>query len=60
MGRFFDPIFAMCVGTTAAVIRIRREQVAKYPDQENDLGSLWKKADKMGRDYLAAYQNVEK
>jgi Non-classical export protein 1 len=60
MCRFFDPIFAICVGSTAAAIRIRREQIAKYPEQENDFGTLWKKAQRMSRGYLTAYRNVEK
>jgi Non-classical export protein 1 len=57
--RFIDPIFAVCVGTTAAAIRIRREQIAKYPDQENDWGNLWKKAQRMGKGYLTEYREME-
>ena len=57
--RFFDPVFAICVGSAAAAIKIRREQDAKYPDQENDFPSLWKKAQMMGRGYLNAYREVD-
>jgi hypothetical protein len=52
-------VFAICVGSTAAAIRIRREQIAKYPDHENDFRSLWNKAQGMGRNYLTAYREVE-
>ncbi|ERF73208.1 hypothetical protein EPUS_03049 [Endocarpon pusillum Z07020] len=57
ISKFFDPIFAICVGTTAAAIRIRREQLAKYPDQDNDFASLWKKAQNMGKGYITTYRD---
>lgn len=45
------------MGTTAAAIRIRREQLAKHPDQDNDFASLWKKAQNMGKGYLTTYRD---
>lgn len=59
LGRFFDPIFAICVGTAAAAIRIRREQIAKYPDRENDFRRLWKKAQRMSKGYFTSYRDME-
>ena len=58
--RFVDPVFAICIGSTAAAIRIRREQVAHNPDQPNDFASLWKKAQRMGWGYMTAYREIEK
>jgi hypothetical protein len=58
--RFVDPVFAICVGSAAAAIRIRREQIAKHPDQENDFANLWKKAQRMGKGYVTAYRDAEK
>ena len=53
--RFFDPIFAVCVGVSAAALRIRREERDKYPDQNNELGALWTKGLRMGRGYVGGY-----
>lgn len=59
ISKFVDPIFAICVGTAAAAVRIRREELAKYPDQGNDFGSLWKKAQRMSKGYLTTYGQVK-
>ena len=38
--RVVDPVFAVCIGVSAAAIRIRREQIEKFPEQENEIGNL--------------------
>ena len=58
--RFFDPIFAVCVGISAAALRIRREEKEKYPDQNNDYRSLWAKGLRMGNGYFRGYRKEEK
>lgn len=53
--RFFDPIFAVCVGVSAAALRIRREEKRKYPDENNDYSTLWAKGMRMGKGYFGGY-----
>lgn len=53
--RFFDPIFAVCIGVSAAALRIRREEKEKYPDENNDYSALWAKGVRMGRGYFGGY-----
>ncbi|EAW23029.1 uncharacterized protein NFIA_017300 [Aspergillus fischeri NRRL 181] len=36
--RFADPIFAFTIGTSAALIRIRREEREKHPEQAGEIG----------------------
>jgi Non-classical export protein 1 len=55
--RFFDPVFAVCVGISAATLRIRREEKEKYPDENNDYGALWAKGVRMGKGYFGGYQD---
>ncbi|EXJ80074.1 hypothetical protein A1O3_08360, partial [Capronia epimyces CBS 606.96] len=50
--RFIDPVFAVCVGLSAAAVRIRREQREKYPDQDSSLPALWQKGVSMTRRYF--------
>ncbi|PYI16194.1 hypothetical protein BO86DRAFT_392161 [Aspergillus japonicus CBS 114.51] len=33
-----DPIFAFAIGTTAALLRIQREQREKFPERAKDIG----------------------
>lgn len=58
--RFVDPVFAVCVGLSAAAVRIRREQREKYPDQDSSLQSLWQKGLRMTRRYFAAEVETDK
>lgn len=55
--RFFDPVFAVCVGISAAAVRIRREEKEKYPDQNNDYSALWAKGVRMGKSYFGGHQD---
>lgn len=50
--RIFDPLFAVCVGISAAALRIRREEKEKYPDENNDYKALWAKGMRMGKGYI--------
>lgn len=59
MPRFFDPIFAICVGISAAALRIRREEREKYPEANNDYSALWAKGVRMGKGYFGGYQEEE-
>jgi hypothetical protein len=36
--RFADPIFAFTIGTSAALIRIRREEREKHPERAGEIG----------------------
>lgn len=36
--RIADPIFALTIGTSAALLRIQRDQREKFPDQAKDIG----------------------
>jgi len=56
ISKFFDPIFSICVGVSAAALRIRREQTEKYPEQNNDWPALWQKGVRMGRGYFGINQ----
>jgi Non-classical export protein 1 len=55
--RFFDPVFAVCVGISAAALRIRREEKEKYPDQNNDYRTLWAKGVRIGKGYFGCYKD---
>jgi hypothetical protein len=55
--RFCDPLFAMCVGISAAALRIHREEKEKYPKENNDYRALWAKGMHMGKGYLGGYQH---
>ncbi|KEF51280.1 uncharacterized protein A1O9_12630, partial [Exophiala aquamarina CBS 119918] len=52
--RFVDPIFAVCVGLSAATLRIRREQREKYPGQDSSPFALWQKGVRMSKRYFAS------
>ncbi|KIW79215.1 hypothetical protein Z517_05827 [Fonsecaea pedrosoi CBS 271.37] len=49
--KFVDPIFALCVGFSAAALRIQREQREKYPEQDSSFPALWQKGVKMNKVY---------
>lgn len=49
--RFVDPIFAVFVGLSAATLRIRREQLEKYPTENASPLALWQKGVRMGTSY---------
>ncbi|EXJ65830.1 uncharacterized protein A1O5_11071 [Cladophialophora psammophila CBS 110553] len=51
--RFIDPVFAVCVGLSAAALRIQREQREKYPQQDSSFPALWQKGHKMNKIYWA-------
>ncbi|KAL2420102.1 hypothetical protein ABEF95_006460 [Exophiala dermatitidis] len=53
ISKFIDPIFAVCVGLSAAAVRIRREEREKYPDQDSSFPALWHKGVMMTRSYYA-------
>ncbi|EXJ93303.1 hypothetical protein A1O1_01695 [Capronia coronata CBS 617.96] len=53
ISKIFDPIFAVCVGLSAATLRIQREQREKYPDQDSSLAALWQKSVRMTRRYFS-------
>ncbi|EHY61296.1 hypothetical protein HRR83_008994 [Exophiala dermatitidis] len=53
ISKFIDPIFAVCVGLSAAAVRIRREEREKYPDQDSSFPALWQKGVTMARSYYA-------
>ncbi|KAF7161829.1 hypothetical protein CNMCM6106_008940 [Aspergillus hiratsukae] len=36
--RFADPIFAFTIGTSAALIRLRREEREKHPERAGEIG----------------------
>ncbi|GFF43587.1 hypothetical protein IFM58399_06997 [Aspergillus lentulus] len=36
--RFADPVFAFTIGTSAALIRIRREEREKHPERAGEIG----------------------
>jgi Non-classical export protein 1 len=55
--RFFDPVFSICVGISAAALRIQREEKEKYPEQKNDFGALWIKGVGMSRNYFKSDQD---
>ena len=55
--RFFDPVFAVGVGISAAALRIRREEKEKYPNEKNNYSALWAKGVRMGKGYLGGYQD---
>jgi hypothetical protein len=57
--RFFDPVFAVCVGISAAALRIRREEKEKYPEENNEYSALWAKGVRMGKGYFGGYQDAE-
>jgi hypothetical protein len=50
-------LFAICVGISAAALRIRREEKEKYPEENNDYRALWAKGMHMGKGYLGGYQH---
>lgn len=52
MVRFFDPIFAVCMGFSAAAIRVKRETKERFPTEDNSYGALWKKGTVMSRNYF--------
>lgn len=56
ISKFFDPIFAMGVGISAAALRIRREEKEKYPQEENNWAALCQKGVRMGDGWIAHYQ----
>jgi len=58
--RFIDPVFAVCVGISAAALRIRREQREKYPDQDTSSGALWQKGVRMAGNYFGNDVKSEK
>lgn len=56
ISKFFDPIFAMGVGISAAALRIRREEKETYPEEENNWSALWQKGVRMGGGWIADLQ----
>ncbi|KAF7165652.1 hypothetical protein CNMCM5623_009791 [Aspergillus felis] len=38
ISKFADPIFAFTIGTSAALIRIRREEREKHPERAGEIG----------------------
>lgn len=58
--RFADPVFALFIGSTAAAVRVKREQKEKYPDQPNDWTSLAQKTERLGKGYWYGYDESGK
>jgi hypothetical protein len=56
ISKFFDPIFAMGVGISAAALRIRREEKEKYPEEENNWAALWQKGVRMGNGWVTDFR----
>lgn len=56
ISKFFDPIFAMGVGFSAAALRIRREEKEKNPQENNDWGALWQKGVRMSKGWYTHYE----
>ncbi|KIW99529.1 uncharacterized protein Z518_11268 [Rhinocladiella mackenziei CBS 650.93] len=52
ISKFVDPVFSVCVGLSAATLRIRRDQIEKYPDQDSSFTGLWQKGVRMGKSYF--------
>jgi len=52
INKYFDPIFAISMGFCAAALRIRRENIERFPEQNNSYGALWSKAVRRGKDYV--------
>jgi len=52
IARFFDPIFAICMGFSAAAIRVKRENKEKFPLEDNSYRALWQKGAVMSRNYF--------
>lgn len=50
--RFFDPIFAVCMGFSAAALRIKREQTQQFPKQDNSYPVLFQKGLRMSKGYF--------
>jgi hypothetical protein len=57
--RFIDPIFGVGVGISAAIVRIRREQNEKYPEQDNGIPALAQKARLMAGNAYERFVNGE-
>jgi Non-classical export protein 1 len=55
ISKFFDPIFAMGVGFSAAALRIRREEKENNPEEDNSWEALWQKGVRMGKGYVTKY-----
>ncbi|KAK5045025.1 hypothetical protein LTR84_010173 [Exophiala bonariae] len=51
ISKFVDPIFAVFIGLSAATLRIRREQLEKYPNENATPLALWQKGVRMGTSY---------
>lgn len=58
--RIVDPIFAICVGVSAAVLRIQREEREKYPDEDSSPAALWHKGVRMTKSYYGYEIKTEK
>lgn len=56
ISKFFDPIFAMGVGFSAAALRIRREEKEKNPEVDNSWVALWQKGVRMGKGWYNNYE----
>jgi len=52
MNKYFDPIFAISMGFCAAALRVRRESIERFPQQDNSYGALWSKVVVRGRGYF--------
>jgi hypothetical protein len=55
ISKFFDPIFAVGVGFSAAALRIRREEKEKHPEDDNSWEALWQKGVRIGKGYVTNY-----
>lgn len=50
--RFFDPVFSIGVGFSAAALRIQREQREKHREQNSDFPTLWAKGVRRAKIYF--------
>lgn len=52
INKYFDPIFALSMGFCAAALRIKRESIERFPEQDNSYRALWSRAMVRGRGYF--------
>ncbi|CAK45129.1 uncharacterized protein An07g10000 [Aspergillus niger] len=52
ISKIADPIFALTIGTSAALLRIQRDQREKFPEQAKDIGIGHVVSRRMGREGL--------
>lgn len=52
INKYFDPVFAIAMGFSAAAIRIQRETKEKSPTADASYPTLWRRAIVMGKQYF--------